>query len=372
MADDAGDKEDKFDFTAEGESFGYISLDQARVLAMSTARDTPGDYGGAFRSASMAFAVTAAEETEDYYEITLSIRPQGEFSGTPGQEQFFIEKEGTVAHRQVLALPRSRRGFPLIPAAIGLAVVVAAVVLAIIALPPGEGPDSNGPTAADDSPAAPVPTVIASSATSLPATAVSGLSPTPAVLAVSDPSPTPGVAVVSDPSSTPDVAVVPPSGPAATLALSGRYVNADAPSEFLEINPDGTFSWVLPGKGIDRGGVWTGDGSGISLDTRKVSQTNRIVGREILDPDGGSWEKYGDQGDVPGTYLRLNFEQLGDYLELLPDGSFISEESGVISEGAWRTTGEEVVLVLDSDAAVETTIEDGAIIDADGVRWVKQ
>ena len=86
LPEDAGGKEDKFDFTSEGEAVGYISLDQARVLAMSTARDTPGEYGGAFRDASMAFAVTASEETEDYYEITLSIRPQGEFLGTPGQE----------------------------------------------------------------------------------------------------------------------------------------------------------------------------------------------------------------------------------------------------------------------------------------------
>ena len=124
MAEDEGKKEEeKFDFTPEGESLGYISLDQARVLAMSTARDAPGDYGGVFQGASMAFAVTEAEETEDYYVISLSFRPQGRFSGTRGQEQFFIEKEGTVAHRQVLDLPRPERRIPVIPVAIGLAVV---------------------------------------------------------------------------------------------------------------------------------------------------------------------------------------------------------------------------------------------------------
>ena len=285
---------------------------------------------------------------EDYYEITLSIRPQGEFLGTPGQEQFFIQKEGMVAHRQVLALPRSKRGFPIIPAAIGLAVVVAAVVLGIIFLPPGEESTSDEPNVVDDSSTAPVPTVSASSATPLPATAV------------------------STPSTTPDVTAFPTPGPAATLGVSGRYVNADDSSEFLEINPDGTFSWVLPGQGVNRSGVWTDDGSGIALDTREASQTKRIAGKEILNPGGGSWEKYGEAGDVPGTYLRLNFEQLGDYLELLPDGSFISEEGGVVSDGVWRESEGEVVLVLDSDIAIESKIEDGAIIDADGVKWVKQ
>ena len=35
-------EEEKFDFTREGEALGYIWLDQARVLAMRTAGETPG------------------------------------------------------------------------------------------------------------------------------------------------------------------------------------------------------------------------------------------------------------------------------------------------------------------------------------------
>ena len=42
MAEDQGKKEEKFDFTLEGEALGYISLDQARVLAMEHARDNRG------------------------------------------------------------------------------------------------------------------------------------------------------------------------------------------------------------------------------------------------------------------------------------------------------------------------------------------
>ena len=105
MADDINDKEDKFDFTADGEALGYISLAQARLLAMQTARETPGEYGGRFRDSSMAFEIAESSEDEDYYIVTLGVRPQGDFSGTSGQEQFFISKEGEVAHRQVLSLP---------------------------------------------------------------------------------------------------------------------------------------------------------------------------------------------------------------------------------------------------------------------------
>ena len=48
MAEDQGKEEEKQEFTPEGETLGYISLDQARVLAMRTARETPGAYGRRF------------------------------------------------------------------------------------------------------------------------------------------------------------------------------------------------------------------------------------------------------------------------------------------------------------------------------------
>lgn len=133
MTEDQGQKDDgKFDFTREGEALAYISLDQARVLAMRTARETPGAYGSTYADILMAFDVVEAEETEDHYIITLSFRPQGEFDGRAGREQFFIEKEGNVAHRQVLSLPRRRGRFPLIPVAIVLVVVAAVVVGAML------------------------------------------------------------------------------------------------------------------------------------------------------------------------------------------------------------------------------------------------
>ena len=110
MAEDHGKEEEKFDFTGEGEAVGYISLAQARLLAMQKARETPGEYGSQYQGASLAYQAVEDSENEDYYVVTLSFRPQTAFSGIPGQEQFFIEKEGTVAHRQVLSqLGRGRR-----------------------------------------------------------------------------------------------------------------------------------------------------------------------------------------------------------------------------------------------------------------------
>jgi len=98
-------KEDSFEFDSAGEAVGYISMAQARVLAMRTAREEPGNYGPSYQGGEMFFEAVEEEEDEDYYVITLSFRPQGDFSGTPGREQFFITKEGLVDHRQVMEYP---------------------------------------------------------------------------------------------------------------------------------------------------------------------------------------------------------------------------------------------------------------------------
>ena len=70
VAEDKNNEQEKFDFTAEGER--YISLDEARVLAMRTALESPGDYGRNFRRVAMVFEVSSLEETDDFYEVILS------------------------------------------------------------------------------------------------------------------------------------------------------------------------------------------------------------------------------------------------------------------------------------------------------------
>ncbi|MDP6453466.1 MAG: hypothetical protein QF898_09180, partial [SAR202 cluster bacterium] len=169
MANDEGKKEDKFDFTDEGEA-RYIGLDEARILAMQAADETPGDYGRQFRRDRMAFEPQDVEETDEYYRIVLAVRPQGDFNGAPGREEFYVEKlaqaEGAIAHRQVLAVPvpeQSRR--------LGLVLASVAVLVVIIAsgvvgglyfggiLPPSDSSDDTAVSTPAPAPPTPVPPV---------------------------------------------------------------------------------------------------------------------------------------------------------------------------------------------------------------------
>ncbi len=141
MAQNGDDKEDKFDaFTAEGEALGYISLEQARVLAMQHARDNRDFYGPAYSRINLVWEVIGQEEGEDYYDIRLSFRPAGRFRGEQGVEQFIIEKTGSIEIRQILDEPtglgQSRRGMPrwLLPSAVALIVVAGVAVAAVFGL----------------------------------------------------------------------------------------------------------------------------------------------------------------------------------------------------------------------------------------------
>ena len=82
--DESKQDQETLEFTREGETLGYISLDQATVLAMRVTRDAPGAYGRRFRNVPMAFEIVEDTETEDHY-IVMSFRPEGPFTGTPGR-----------------------------------------------------------------------------------------------------------------------------------------------------------------------------------------------------------------------------------------------------------------------------------------------
>jgi len=191
MSEEPGKEEEKFDFTAEGE--GYISLDEARVFAMQTASSVPGNYGRSFRGVAMVFEVESLEETDDFYEVTLSFRPQGNFDGTPGQEQFVVGKEGTISVRQVLASPASKGGgFPVLPVGIGLVVVGAIAAIGVVIALSSSGGDS-----------VPIAAVTASVETDIETKDTSEtLAPTNASQPISKPTqisrPTPGAEVGND------------------------------------------------------------------------------------------------------------------------------------------------------------------------------
>ena len=62
MAENPNKKdEEKLEFTPEGEVLGYISLDQARVLAMEHARDNREFYGRRYARRDLVWEVAAQE-----------------------------------------------------------------------------------------------------------------------------------------------------------------------------------------------------------------------------------------------------------------------------------------------------------------------
>ena len=79
--------QDKFDFDQRGEAPAWISMDQARVLAIQHARDNTDFYGPRYTGVSFVWEVLSQEQTEDYYESRLSFRPSGRYRGSPGIEQ---------------------------------------------------------------------------------------------------------------------------------------------------------------------------------------------------------------------------------------------------------------------------------------------
>lgn len=72
MDEEDGKEEEKLEFTPEGETFGFKSLDQARVLAMEHARDNREFYGPRYSQRALVWEVVSQDESEDYYDIRVS------------------------------------------------------------------------------------------------------------------------------------------------------------------------------------------------------------------------------------------------------------------------------------------------------------
>ena len=180
MVDDEGKKEeDKVEFDSAGEAVGYISLDQARVLAIRHARDHTEFYGRRYARLTLVWEVISQEETEDYYDIRLSFRPAGRFRGEPGVEQFIIDKTGAIELRQILDEPSEldaprKRPPALLLAAAGLA-AIAAIVGGVVFAIGGSGGDEGTET-----PALAVATPTTSSAITPPLTSAPAPTAAPA------------------------------------------------------------------------------------------------------------------------------------------------------------------------------------------------
>ena len=105
MAEEENKEEEKFEFDAAGEVLGYISLDQARVLAVQHARQNTEFYGRRYVRLELVWEELSAEESEDYYRIRLSYRPARGFQGEPGVEQFTIDKAAPSSSGRSSASP---------------------------------------------------------------------------------------------------------------------------------------------------------------------------------------------------------------------------------------------------------------------------
>ena len=131
LAEEQDKEEGKLAFTPEGEDLGYLSLDQARVLAVQHARDNRDYYGRAYARRELVWEVMSAEESEDYYDVRLSYRIAGTTRGNPGIEQFTIDKVGAIVLRQILNRP-SKQWVPVVLVSflsLGLVTAGAAVYL---------------------------------------------------------------------------------------------------------------------------------------------------------------------------------------------------------------------------------------------------
>ena len=143
MAEDESKQDhEKLEFTAEGETLGYISLDQARVSALQHARDNQ-EFYGRYAQRELVWEVVAAHETEDFYEIRLSYRPAGTFRGRPGVEQFTFDKTESIEFRQIISQPIENRRWALWSSlAVVVALVVAGGVVAAIFVTGGKSSES--------------------------------------------------------------------------------------------------------------------------------------------------------------------------------------------------------------------------------------
>ncbi|MCH7605813.1 MAG: hypothetical protein IH962_01545 [Chloroflexi bacterium] len=109
---------------------GYVSLDQARAIALDHARENRDIYGRRYRRKDLVWEVVNLEEREDAYRVRLTYQPSRGFRGEAGVEEYTIEKTGPVRSRQIISEPVKRGGF----LGCGLMSLALASALALLAL----------------------------------------------------------------------------------------------------------------------------------------------------------------------------------------------------------------------------------------------
>ncbi len=88
------------------ESEGRISLARARLEAVRFAQRNTEMYSPEYRDQPMVWEVARSSEDQEFYYVVLTHKPFAGFTGTPGQEEFIIDKTGKIEFRQVLSDPQ--------------------------------------------------------------------------------------------------------------------------------------------------------------------------------------------------------------------------------------------------------------------------
>ena len=180
MADDKGKEEEQFNFTPEGEELGYISLAQARLVAIQTARARPARRRW-IRRTRMVFQFLEEQDDEDFFTISLSFRPEGNFVGAPGQEQFIISRIGVIEYRGVLSHPKRNINWPVKRIVATMVLMVGGITASFIAddlIDKYSTPSSPPPATKTPPPSA--TKTLAPSATKTPPPPATKTPPTPA------------------------------------------------------------------------------------------------------------------------------------------------------------------------------------------------
>ncbi len=296
---------------------------------MQTAGETPGNYSRRYRDVPMVFEGVEDSETEDYYLVTLSFRPQGQFSGSPGQEQFFIEKEGTLAVRQVLSIPRRRGGFPLLPVAVGLGIVgVMAAVGAVFAL--GGPSDDGAPVAVVIPTETPAPTEAstpASEPVAIPSTDIPTNTSTATPMPTYTPFPTATPRPTHPPRPTPTARVIVVNP---TLTPTPRPTLTPKPTPRPTLTPKPTPRPTLTPK-----------------PTPRPTLTPTLTPRPTLTPTPTPWPTR-NRNALSYWYLGLRHYELGQYqqaleefdkaIQLVPDSALYHMHRGNDLTATWANT----------------------------------
>jgi hypothetical protein len=114
MTGEQGKKIEKFEFTPEGETLGYISLDQAVLLARHIVRQEEQRYLLRLGWTEIAWSDSKTENREDSYRVVLQFRlpARGLNEEQTGEEEFIFDHLGELRDRQMLLWPKGISAVP--------------------------------------------------------------------------------------------------------------------------------------------------------------------------------------------------------------------------------------------------------------------